>query len=278
MTDTQIPGPFAAGTAVVTGGGSGLGRVLAHQFAEQSMHVVIADRNYENAERVAAELPSATAFPLDLADVDSINAVANDLAEVEGNVQVLCANVGVQELTTLDRMTLDDWRWMTDVNVIGTVATVQAFLPLLREASGLRRILLTCSTSSVYAAPRMGGYTATKYAVMGYGETLRAELAPEGIGVTMLLPSGMATTHLQSSAAARPAAIGPSLTTDDDLEVVITTMASEPDSVATAEHAARHVIDALVDDRPYLVTHGATPTALQQRFRAILDAFAHADD
>jgi len=263
---------------VVTGGASGLGRALAHIFAAQSMHVVIADRNGDGARAVAEELPSASAFEVDVADVASIKRMADAIAEVEGDVQVLCANVGVQEIAALDRLTLDDWRWLLDVNVLGMVATVQAFLPHLRDASGLRRILLTASTSATYAAPRLGAYTTTKYAVLGYGETLRAELAAEGIGVTMVLPGGMDTTHIASSAAARPSAIGPSLTTNEDLAAVGEQMIVSASALASAEHAARNVLDALIDDRPFLVTHGPTPPEVRVRFEQLLDAYAHADD
>jgi NAD(P)-dependent dehydrogenase (short-subunit alcohol dehydrogenase family) len=275
---TPTDGPFSGGTAVVTGAGSGLGRALAHRFADEGMHVVVADIDLANAQAVADELPRATAFRVDVGDPESVGDLARAVGEVEGDVQVLCANVGVQEINALDRLSADDWRWIVGVNVLGTVNTVDAFLPLLRAASGMRRILLTSSTSGVFAAPRLGAYTASKYAVTGYGETLRLELAAEGIGVTLLLPGGMATTHLASSAAARPEGIGPSGTTDDDLVAVSQAMIQGPDDIATPEHASRHVVEALIEDRPYLVTHGAPPPAVAARFAAITEALARAND
>ena len=96
--------------------------------------------------------------------------------------------------------------------------------------------------------------------------------------MTMLMPGGMATTHIQSSAAARPAALGPSGTTDDDLMAVGAAMVQGPDDLADPAHAARHVIDALVEDRPYLVTHGSTPAAVPERFAAISAAFVRANE
>lgn len=277
MTD-GAPGPFAGGAAVVTGGGSGLGRALAHRFAGAGMHVVVADIDVENARSVAAELPRASAFRVDVGDLASIRELADAVRDIERELRVLAANVGVQQINTLDDLSPDDWRWVIEVNVLGSVGTVDAFLPQLRAASGMRRVLLTTSTSATYAASRLGAYTASKYAVLGYGETLRLELAAEGIGVTMLMPGGMATTHIQSSAAARPAALGPSGTTDDDLVAVGTAMVQKPDDLATPEHAARHVIDALIEDRPYLVTHGSTPAAVPERFAAITTAFARANE
>lgn len=275
---SQPSGPLAGGTAVVTGGGSGLGRALAHRFAAQGMHVVVADLALESAEAVARELPRARAHRVDVGDPESIDALAAAVAAEGGALQVLCANVGVQQIASLDRLRREDWRWLIGVNLLGTVASVDAFLPQLRAAPGMRRILLTASTSSLHAVPRLAAYTASKYAVLGYGETLRQELAAEGIGVTLLLPGGMATTHLASSAAARPASLGPSTTTRDDLAVVAAATAPRPGDMATPEHAVRHVIAALLEDRPYLVTHGGTPPAVRDRFAALLEAFARADD
>ncbi len=111
-----------------------------------------------------------------------------------GGCDVLCANVGVQQFGAIDRLTDDDWRFVLDVNVLGTVRTVRAFLPLLRTGDGWRRIVLTASSSVLAPGVRMAAYQTTKFAVMGFGETLREELADEGIGVTVLFPGGMITS------------------------------------------------------------------------------------
>jgi NAD(P)-dependent dehydrogenase (short-subunit alcohol dehydrogenase family) len=269
---------LADGVAVVTGGGSGLGRAIAQRLAAEGMRVVVADIAFENAQAVAKELPRAHACRVDIGSAASIAELARTVESLGGPLRVVCANVGVQQIAALERLTAQDWRWLVDVNLLGTVATVEAFLPQLRKAPGLRSILLTGSTSSCYAAPRLGAYTATKYAVLGYGETLRRELAPEGIGVTCILPAGMQTTHIASSAAAKPAIAGPSQTTADDFAVVGAAAAGRPGDVASPEHASRHVVAALLENRPYLVTHGQTPQAVRERFSALLAAFERADD
>ena len=274
-----MPGTaLSGGVAVVTGGGSGFGRALAQRLAAEDMRIAVADLALANAQAVAKELPGAHAFRVDVGDPDSIAALARQVESMGGPLRVLCANVGVQQIAALDRLGAEDWRWLVGVNLLGTVATVDAFLPQLRSAQGLRAVLLTGSTSSVYAAPRLGAYTASKYAVLGYAETLRLELAPEGIGVTCVLPAGMLTTHITSSAAAKPRSAGPSQTTDEDFAVVGSAAAGRPGDVASPEHAARHVIAALLENRPYLVTHGHTPDAVRERFSALLAAFARADD
>jgi NAD(P)-dependent dehydrogenase (short-subunit alcohol dehydrogenase family) len=274
-----MPHPeLSGGVAVVTGGGSGFGRAIAQRLAGQDMRVVVADIALAHAQAVAKDLPRAHAFRVDVGDPASVAELAREVESLGGPLRVVCANVGVQQIAALDRLGAEDWRWLVGVNLLGTVATVDAFLPQLRKAQGLRAILITASTSAVYAAPRLGAYTASKYAVLGYAETLRLELAPEGIGVTCVLPAGMLTTHIASSAIAKPRSAGPSQTTDEDFAVVGAAAASRPGDVATPEHAARHVVGALLENRPYWVTHGQVPDAVRERFAALLAAFARADD
>ncbi len=123
----------------------------------------------------------------------------------------------------LEQITAEDWQWLLSVNVIGTANTVNAFLPLLRAADGPRHIVLTSSVAALAPSPRQGAYITTKFAVTGYGDVLRQELADDGIGVTVLFPNGMMTNHLESSRAARPGELGESVLRDEDLEVVIAT-------------------------------------------------------
>jgi NAD(P)-dependent dehydrogenase (short-subunit alcohol dehydrogenase family) len=144
----------------------------------------VADLDVANAEVVAASLrrdglPRRRRQPGPVADPPARWATPVTQVPAPTWVQIVSSTISQRRLA------------LRSVNVLGTVATVDAFLPQLRAASGLRRILLTASTSSVFAAPRLGAYTASKYAVLGYGETLRQELAAEGIGVTIMLPGGM---------------------------------------------------------------------------------------
>src|SRR4030095_1139642 len=113
---------------------------------------------------------------------------------------VCCANVGVQQFGVIDKLTEDDWEWVCNVNLLGTVRTVREFLPLIRARRGWLLIVLTASSSVLAPAVRLGAYQTTKFAVMGFGETLREELAGEGIGVSLVFPAGMMTRHLETSA------------------------------------------------------------------------------
>jgi NAD(P)-dependent dehydrogenase (short-subunit alcohol dehydrogenase family) len=160
-----------------------------------------------------------------------------------------------------------------NVNVMGTVRTVREFLPLLRKRSGWRQIALTASSSVLAPGVRMGAYQTSKFAVLGFGETLREELAEEGIGVTILFPAGMITRHLESSARARPAALGETGAQADDLSAMFTHRPMSPEDVVSPEHAIRNLLPDLLRNEPYVVTHGSFRDVYRRRQDAMDAAF-----
>ena len=265
------------GVAVVTGAGSGLGSALARRFAEAGMKVVLADLAFENAKKVAQELAatgaSAKAMPVDIGDEGSIETLAERVEAEVGPCRVLCANVGVQQLGTVESLSRADWEWVFGVNVFGTVATTRIFLPQMRRAEGERRILVTASTSALYPASHMSAYVSSKYAVLGLAETLRIELATEGIGVTAILPGPMSTTHLQSSQLAKPHASGAPVFTSESIEVVAAATGGE---MIDADRATRNVLSDLLENRPYTITHDVHRDQANARFSALGEAFERA--
>ena len=119
----------------------------------------------------------------------------------------------------------------------------------------------------------MAAYTTSKYAVTGYGETLRMELADEAIGVSILFPSGMITSHLQSSQKARPTELGPSKLNMEDLEAMKQSRKMDmADHVASAEHATRHLLEELADNQRYIITHGNSHDIIVSNHQELLDA------
>jgi NAD(P)-dependent dehydrogenase (short-subunit alcohol dehydrogenase family) len=284
MSDPTADTPFAGQVAVITGAGSGLGRAMAFSFASAGASVAALDLDADGAARTAAAVREAGApalsLAVDVADPEGLQKAAATVESEFGGCHVLCANVGVQQFGAIDRLTEEDWRWVLDVNVMGVVRTVASFLPLLRSSSGERHILLTSSSGVLSPGVRLGAYTTSKFAVMGYGETLRQELAPEGIGVTILFPAGMSTTHLQSSARARPAELGPSVTLPDDIEAMLASRDMDNDAtfVVTAEEAVRNLLGELPSNPPYLVTHGSYRETLLRRHQELLDAYERSQD
>ncbi len=268
---------FRGGVAVVTGAGSGLGRAMVQRFAGAGMEIVALDidgaRAEETAQAVREAGSRAISLQVDVADAAAMEAAAAAAEREFGACTVLCANVGVQQFGALDRLTAQDWRWVLDVNVLGVVHTVNAFLPLMRKSAGHRHIAVTASSASLTPGVRMGAYTTSKYAVLGYTETLRMELADEGIGVTSILPAGMITRHLESSMAARPEELGKSEVRREDIDVMMASRKMETAGhVASAEHATRHLLEDLAANERFTITHGEYRAQLVATHEAILRA------
>jgi NAD(P)-dependent dehydrogenase (short-subunit alcohol dehydrogenase family) len=269
---------LAGRVAVVTGAGSGLGAAMARSFAEAGMAVAVLDIDEANAGKVAAALAEefdvpTTSVRVDVGDESSVAGAARHVQSALGGCHILCANVGVQQFGAVDKLTEQDWEWLLNVNVKGTVRTVREFLPLLRAGDGFRRIVFTASSSVLAPGVRLAAYQTTKFAVTGFAETVRAELADEGIGVTILFPGGMMTRHLESSALARPADLGPSETSPADLEAMLAFQPMGEGDVVDAEHAVRNLVADLLDDEPYSLTHGSYREQYKQRRDAIERAF-----
>jgi len=259
---------LTGGTAVVTGGGSGLGAAMAQLWAGEGMRVAALDIDAAAAAGTADALRAAGTESLsagvDVADRAALDAAAAAVRDAFGTVNVVCANVGVQHFDKLEDLTPETWQWVLGVNVIGTANTVNAFLPLLRAADGPRHIVLTSSIASVVPSPRQGVYIVSKFAVTGFADVLRQELADDGITVTTVFPSGMLTNHLGSSLAARPGDLGPAELRDDDIEVVSST---------SGDLTISRLVAAVNAGDPYHFTHGDRLEELVARHRAIEGAY-----
>lgn len=276
-------GEYSGQTAVITGAGSGLGAAMADLFASEGANLALLDIDGERAEAKAEELrgrgTNAIAMRVDVADMASVHAAAETVREKFGSCHVLCANVGVQQFGAIDKLTDHDWDWVMAVNFRGVVNTVGAFLPLLRASEGQRHILLTASASYFQLGARMAAYVASKFAVVGYGEVLRQELAAEGINVAMLFPAGMMTRHIESSIAARPTELGPSRFDQADIAAMVASSDVDTSAdLATAEEAVGNLLAELRTGEPYIITHGSYRHQVEARQSRVLDAFRRMEE
>jgi NAD(P)-dependent dehydrogenase (short-subunit alcohol dehydrogenase family) len=266
--------------AVVTGGASGFGLALASSCAERGMAVALLDLDGDRAVAEAAALAErhdveALGLGVDVADGAAVSAAADAVGACFGGADVVLSNVGVQLFGSIDRMTDEEWRWVLDVNVVGSARVVRAFLPLLRQARP-GRLAFTSSTSILDPASRMAAYQASKFAVWGLAESLRVELAGGDVTVTVVFPSGMITRHLESSAAAQPEHVRRPIGVDDDFTAMLESNPALAASVATPEDAAAGVLDAVLAGDPYVVTHGDLVDAVDRRSAALRDAATRA--
>jgi NAD(P)-dependent dehydrogenase (short-subunit alcohol dehydrogenase family) len=264
--------------AVVTGAGSGLGAAMARALADAGANVALLDIDADSAATNAATIAEAvgvttTSARVDIGDSASVGAAAEHVLDVLGGCDILCSNVGVQQFGAIDKLTEQDWQWVLNVNVLGTVRTVREFLPMMRRGTGFRRIVFTASSSVLIPSVRLAAYQTSKFAVLGFAESLREELQGDNIGVTVLFPAGMMTTHLESSVRARPSELGDSVLDQSDVEAMLAHQPMGPDDVATPEHAIRNLLADLEAGEPYVITHGSYRPLYQQRRDAIDAAF-----
>jgi NAD(P)-dependent dehydrogenase (short-subunit alcohol dehydrogenase family) len=204
---------LAGKVAVITGGGSGIGAGLAQAFAEAGMSVLIADIELEAATSVAADLESrfavrAMAVALDVAQPDSVEALAAQIYEAFGAVHLLCNNAGVMPVGPLLDMTIAEWRWLYDVNVFGVVNGIHAFVPRMLRSGQPGHVVNTASMASFSPSTTVAAYASSKHAVLALTESLRAELAGTTVGVSALCP-GAVDTRIADSERNRPADSGP---------------------------------------------------------------------
>jgi NAD(P)-dependent dehydrogenase (short-subunit alcohol dehydrogenase family) len=249
--------------AVVTGGASGFGLALAERCATLGMDIVLLDLDGERAATEASRL-GAVGMAVDVGDASSVEAAAAAVGERFGVADLVISNVGVQLFGTVEAFTDDEWRWLLDVNVTGSARVARSFLPLLRTAAE-PKLAFTTSSSILDPASRLGAYQASKFAVWGLAETLRVELAGDGIGVSVILPSGMLSRHLETSEAAQPDHLRRPIANDGDFDAMIASNPAMASMLATPEDAAAGVIEKVLAGEPYVITHGDLTEAVAGR-------------
>lgn len=182
--------------AAVTGAGSGIGRATALALAEAGCEVAISDVNEAGLDDTARRLESAgrrfSRRTVDVSQQAQVEDWANAVAAEHGGVHVLVNNAGVALSQSADRMRVEDVAWLFSINWWGVVHGTHAFLPHLRSA-GEGHIVNLSSLFGFIGVPTQSAYCAAKFAVRGFTETLRVELAGSGIGVTCVHPGGIAT-------------------------------------------------------------------------------------
>lgn len=185
--------------AVVTGAGSGIGRAIAQRLAGHGAYVHCADIDGKAAQRIAAELGNASAHTLDVTDARAVAEFAETVYAQSQRVDLLFNNAGIGHAGRVVDTEIADWQRMLDVNVMGVVHGLHAFLPRMQAQSGGSHIINTASAAGLIALPRMAPYCASKHAVVGLSQSLAAELRGTGIGLTILCPGTINTPIVERS-------------------------------------------------------------------------------
>lgn len=217
-------------TAVVTGASSGIGAATARALGAAGFHVVLGARRVERCEEIAKEI-GGTALPLDVTDRESVRAFADAVPEAKLLVNNAGGAKGLEPVADADE---EDWRWMWETNVAGTLRLTQAFLPKLRT-SGDGHIVTVTSIAALDFYDNGAGYTGAKHAQAMLHRTLRGELLGEPIRITEICPGMVETefSQVRLGDAEKAAKVYEGLTplTADDVADTIVFAATRPSHV-----------------------------------------------
>ena len=196
-------GCFKGKVVVVTGAASGIGREIALAFARRGARLAVADINAGALEKVRLELSSSGsevyAQVVDVSMAADVKSFCDSVYREMGRVDVLCNNAGIGIGGRFEDVTLEDWEWTLGVNLWGVIHGCHYFYPRMIAQGGGGHIVNTASGAGIAPLPLMTAYCCSKYAVVGFSETLRAEAALHGIGVSAICP-GIVNTPITQSA------------------------------------------------------------------------------
>jgi len=261
-------------TAFISGGASGIGLAMAKAFAEAGMQVMLAD---VEGGALAAAIDGLSQYQgrvrgviCDVADPDSVEAAARDTFESFGNVHVLCNNAGVAAGGGIDTISLDNWRWVIDVNLMGVVHGIRSFLPQMRSHGEGGHIVNTASMAGMNSGLGFSPYVASKFAVVAMSEGLAQQLAPDGIGVTVLCPH-FVRTRIGESGRNRQQRYGaaPQLDPASAAARVVAEIARRLEAGLDPADVAARVVTAIRQNELYLFTHPNMRGDVDERFAAI---------
>lgn len=192
-------------TALITAGAAGIGRVIATRLAADGFDVIVTD--VSEAAVLAARDAGLTAHVVDAGDAAAVAEFAATLEAEHGRLDVLVNNAGIAQGGRIELLTEDDWKQILDINVLGVTRGCRTFVPMLKE-QGHGYIVNTASLAGLVHPPTMSSYTAVKAAVVAISESIRWELQPFGIAVSVICPSFFRTNLASSLNSSDPAASG----------------------------------------------------------------------
>lgn len=237
---------FAGKVAVVTGAAGGIGAALAVDLARRGTALALIDRDADGLARVAQDAasagsPTVTTYVVDLSDDGDRAALAADVLDDHGSVDLLVNNAGVALGGTFEEVSEADFDWLLSINLHAVIAMTRAFLPALRARPGSHLVNIS-SLFGLIAPPQQVAYATSKYAVRGFTEALRNELAGS-VGVTVVHPGGI-RTGIATNARMASADEASNARGRDRMNALLT---------MPPEQAAAEIVDAVHRRRPRLV-------------------------
>lgn len=262
-------------TAVVTGGGSGIGMGLAKELARQGAKVAVADIIPENAQKVVdaitADGGTAVAVACDVCERGSITAMKEEVHKALGPVQLLFANAGATSFDPLMEMSDDDVDWILNVNLHGVMNTTRAFLPdMIAQKEG--HVCATASMAGLLPGwiPVHVPYSAAKMGIIGLMMNLALELKEHNVHTTSYCPGGVATGMKANNARYRPARFGgPG---EGEVHVSEASFKGNQITFFTPEDIAPMVLNAVRNNRPFVFDHPEQREAFRRTYSSVVEA------
>ena len=259
--------------AAVTGAASGLGRAMALAFADEGMHVALGD--VTDTADVFAQIEKrgvrAVSMKLDVSKAAEVEAFAQLIDRELGGAHVVCNNAGVSPLASAWEMSLGDWQWIMGVNLWGVIHGVRTFLPrLLARNEG--HVVNTASVAGLISPPGTAAYNVTKHAVVALSETLYHDLRERQspVGVSVLCPAYV-PTGIADSERNRPLGIEPTVKTRETVAREAMLRKAVTSGRLSADDVARAVVQAVKEERFYVLTHPRIKGAIGARLEDILE-------
>jgi len=232
-------------TAVITGAALGIGRALAIDWAQQGWKVGLVDFNMEEAENTLNMVEkvggSGETFRCDVREAEEVQAAADHFFDAWGRIDLVMNNAGVGVAGEVADIPLEEWRRVIDTDLWGVIHGCRAFIPRMKEQGG-GHIVNTASMAGILSGAEMAPYNVSKAAVISLSETLKMELAPYNIGVTVICPMAVQTSVLETA------------TYTDEFQHELAYVAMENVKMPIEEFA-RKVTKAVERNRLYVVPH-----------------------
>jgi NAD(P)-dependent dehydrogenase (short-subunit alcohol dehydrogenase family) len=261
-------------TAVVTGAGSGIGRELALACAREGMGVMLADIDEAGLRETGAAIAPlgvrVESIRCDVSKSLEVEALADRAWERFGSVHLLFNNAGVAVAGPVWAATLEDWKWTLDINLMGVVHGVRAFVPRMLAQGGECHVVNTASVAGLVDIPGSGVYCVSKHGVVALSECLYHDLrvAKANIGVSVLCPAYV-NTGIGDSARHRPSELAATNPLAAPYEQAVRQALLH--GKITAADVARITLEAVKSGRFYIITHEKIKGAIETRMRDILE-------
>ena len=258
--------------AAVTGAASGLGRAMALAFADEGMHVALADvaDTSEVFAQVEARGVSALSMKVDVSRAEEVEAFAALVEKDLGPTALACNNAGVSVHGAAWENSVDDWRWVLGVNLWGVIHGVRSFVPRMRSRNA-GHVVNTASVAGLLSPSGMAVYSVSKHAVVALSEVLHHDLRQFGsaVGVSVLCPAYV-PTRIAESERNRPSSHVPGEKSARTLERQAMLKKAVASGKLSADDVAHAVVRAVKEERFYVLTHPAILGAVRARMEDVL--------